>query len=103
MKESTVSKKIRTYCREANIFCFRHNVIKPVIGKSGHVAFAPVAPDDLGAADLIICHQGKFIAVETKGSEGQQRPEQKEWQERCEAAGGRYLLVRSLSEFIAAL
>ena len=65
-----------------------------------------------GVADLILhvpayisspsirhsdCYQS--LAIEMKTKRGSQKPEQKEWQRLFEAAGGKYVIVRSFEDF----
>lgn len=40
------------------------------------------------------------LAIEMKTKTGRQSPEQRQWQRLFEAAGGRYIIVRSYEEFI---
>jgi len=49
-----------------------------------------------GAPDLTVCARGRFVAIETKAPDGVQSPIQKATQQLIEAAGGTYLLVRSV-------
>lgn len=66
-----------------------------------------------GVADLILhvpayitdasvrhsdCYQS--LAIELKTKKGTQRHEQKQWQRLFEAAGGKYVIIRSLDDFI---
>lgn len=66
-----------------------------------------------GVADLIL-HVPSFpgqetdwtfsyisLAIEMKTSKGTQSPEQKTWQRLFEAAGGRYVIIRSYDDFVA--
>ena len=56
-----------------------------------------------GVADLILLKSNRFygaLCVEMKKPGEYQRPAQKEWQKECEAAGNKYVVVRSLEEFI---
>lgn len=56
-----------------------------------------------GVADLLLLlpHQHyHYLAIELKTKTGRQRETQKEWQSVCEAHGGRYVIIRSIEEFI---
>lgn len=56
-----------------------------------------------GVADLILLKSNRFygaLCVEMKKPGEYQRPVQKEWQKECEANGNKYIVVRSLDEFI---
>jgi len=41
------------------------------------------------------------LAIEMKTKTGTQSPEQKQWQRLFEAAGGRYVIIRSYDDFVA--
>lgn len=56
-----------------------------------------------GVADLILLKSNRFygaLCVEMKKPGEYQRLVQKEWQKECEANGNKYIVVRSLDEFI---
>lgn len=56
-----------------------------------------------GVADLILLKSNRFyggLCLELKIEKGKQSPAQKEWQKDAEANGAKYVLVRSLDEFI---
>ena len=56
-----------------------------------------------GVADLILfVPRGGFhaLCIEMKTPKGRQSPHQKEWQRIVEAQGYRYIVVRSVAEFI---
>lgn len=56
-----------------------------------------------GVADLILLKSNRFygaLCVEMKKPGEYQRPVQREWQKECEANGNKYVVVRSLDEFI---
>lgn len=52
----------------------------------------------VGSADLIVCVQGKFVALEVKKPGGRQSEHQKLWATHVERAGGVYAVVRSVQE-----
>ena len=55
-----------------------------------------------GCADVICCHRGRLVAIEFKAARtGRQTQEQKAWQRGLEAAGGIYVLARSVPEALA--
>ena len=68
---------------------------KTKAGKAGKGLFK-AAPK--GTADILGVVCGISIALEVKSEEGEQSPEQREWQALHEAAGGVYAVVRSPSE-----
>ena len=53
-----------------------------------------------GAADIIACLYGIFLAVECKTASGRQSPAQLRYQEAVERAGGMYLVARSTKDVI---
>lgn len=48
-----------------------------------------------GAADILCCYQGLFIAIECKSARGRQSNAQKRYQAAVERAGGIYILARN--------
>ena len=56
-----------------------------------------------GVADLVLLKSNRYyggLAIEMKKPGGYQSPAQKEWQKECEAAGNKYVVCRSLNEFM---
>lgn len=56
-----------------------------------------------GVSDLILLRSNRFygaLAIEMKKPSGYQSPAQKEWQKEVEAMGNKYVVCRSLDEFI---
>ena len=56
-----------------------------------------------GASDLLLLVPSggcPYLCIEMKTPKGRQSPAQKEWQDEVEKAGGRYVLCRSLEEFM---
>jgi len=51
-----------------------------------------------GQADVLGVAAGRFVAIELKAARGRQTPEQRAFQARVEAAGGLYILARSVAE-----
>jgi len=52
-----------------------------------------------GVSDTIFLWRGKALLIEFKTPTGKQSAKQQEWQERAEAQGFRYYIVRSLEDF----
>jgi hypothetical protein len=52
-----------------------------------------------GVADMMYLSDAGLIALEFKTPTGRQSPAQKEWQETIEAAGYRYVIIRTFEEF----
>lgn len=56
-----------------------------------------------GVADLLLLFPNKEnhgLAIEMKTPKGRQQPSQKEWQEAVEWAGYKYVICRSIEDFI---
>ena len=56
-----------------------------------------------GVADLILFHRGKdsgALLIEMKTPTGRQSPEQKRWQLKIQSQGYKYVVCRSLEEFM---
>lgn len=56
-----------------------------------------------GVSDLILMRQNKrygALAIEMKTPTGRQSKEQKDWQKRAEAGGWKYVVCRSLDDFM---
>ncbi len=59
-----------------------------------------------GVADLILFHRGKdsgALLIEMKTPTGRQSPEQKRWQQTMQSHGYKYVVCRSLDDFIRAV
>lgn len=56
-----------------------------------------------GASDMVVVIPGEVVFVETKTKTGYQSPKQKEFQERVEACGHKYYLVRNDTQFWTAI
>lgn len=59
-----------------------------------------------GVSDLILLRNNRFygaLAIEMKKPGGYQSPAQKEWQKEVEAMGNKYVVCRSLDEFMKAI
>lgn len=52
-----------------------------------------------GVADMMYLSNAGLIALEFKTPTGRQSPVQKQWQETIEAAGYRYVIIRTFEEF----
>ena len=57
----------------------------------------------VGSADVIVCYRGRFIGLEFKSEDGRHKDKQRIWQAAVERAGGRYRVVRSVEEAVAAV
>lgn len=72
----------------------------PSCGKTGSRMVHYGTP---GGPDIRLIVSGRFLGLECKAAKGRQSEDQKNWQRWCEAAGGRYVVVRSVEEAVAAV
>jgi hypothetical protein len=56
-----------------------------------------------GVSDLLVCYQGRFIAIEVKRPGGRVSPEQERFLERVRAAGGIGLVAYGVDDVIDGL
>lgn len=54
-----------------------------------------------GISDIIAIRKGRVVFIEVKTPEGNQSPEQREFQRLIELHGGEYIIIRSSDEIIA--
>lgn len=86
MRESRLQSEIITWLRDQGAYVVN-------IYGSGRTA--------KGAPDLLVCHKGRFIAVECKVGSGRLSPAQVIHRERILKAGGVHLTPYTLQQFIA--
>lgn len=56
-----------------------------------------------GVSDLILLvprHDHPCLCIEMKTPKGRQSPAQKEWQQQVESIGGKYIICRSVTDFM---
>ncbi len=95
--EHSIQADILEYLEKAQIMHWRNN--SGTLRKGRHwITYGCV-----GSPDIICVIAGRFVGVEVKDAKKKQEPEQVKFQARLEAAGGRYLLVRSVDELRAGL
>ena len=88
MKESTLTRNIKSALEDEGAVVYKYYG-NPYTGS--------------GIPDLLICHRGRFIALEVKTERGKVS-EQQEWQlKRIDKAGGIARVVRSVDEALDAL
>lgn len=56
-----------------------------------------------GSGDIMGCYRGRAVAIECKASRGRQRKTQQDFQIAWEAAGGLYILAKSLDDVLRGL
>lgn len=59
--------------------------------------------DTSGVADLLICYNGLYVAIECKDDHGMPTPQQLEFIAKVKKSGGRGAVCRSISDMFAVL
>jgi hypothetical protein len=92
-KETYIVHAILDWCGWHNILAWRNQsgAIRPE--KGGYIKMGKP-----GSPDIIAVKEGHFIGIEVKNEIGKQNANQKAFQEELEAAGGTYLLARSIED-----
>lgn len=85
MKESTLVNKIQKYCKDNNIYCVK-------IWGGGY--------QSAGIPDLLLCLDGKFVALETKVGKNKTSALQKWHLEQIEKSGGKTSVPYTYQEAI---
>lgn len=85
-----------SYPEQRGLLFMVHNSPKNRIDGARLKAMGMVA----GVSDLLfLAPDGQVFAIEVKTDSGRQQPVQKQWQEKVEAIGINYVIVRSVDEF----
>lgn len=104
ISELEAEERIQTFCycwyhnefpEYRGLLCYNLNNSKNKIDGARNKAMGI----QKGRSDLVLYWQAKAYHIEMKTPTGEQSPEQIEWQNKVEAQGFEYHLVRSLSEF----
>jgi len=93
--QTAVLKKLQ----EAGVFCWRqgnHPVFDKKLnnGYGGYRAHAGLK----GVPDILCIIDSQFVGIEIKAGKDRMSPDQVLFQKRCERHGGKYLVVRSVSD-----
>ena len=97
MKEAPAQKAILEYLALKKHFCWRNNTGALKTERGHFLRFGTK-----GSPDIMCGIDGGFIGLEVKGSSGRLSPDQIAFKEAIERAGGRYHVVRSIDDAIAA-
>lgn len=98
MLERDIQRQILDYLTLRRIFHYRQNS-GGLESKAGHfVRFGTP-----GAPDIICVIAGQYVGIEVKAPKGKLSPLQEAFGKELEAAGGRYIVARSLEDVIAAV
>ena len=92
-EENSIVKAIQTWLALKRIRAWRVNT-GGVPARGGRFKRNVAA----GFPDLVCCWQGRFVGIECKTATGRQQPSQKLFQQELQAAGGVYILARSLAD-----
>jgi len=99
--ETGIVSLIMDYCDEHGIL-FSHNNPVHLVSRGGKTIFAKVRASEKGKPDLFIFFaKGDVIACEVKSKDGVQSDDQVAWQKRWECLSRRYIVVRSLHDFVS--
>ena len=95
--EHNIQNAIRIWCGEHDYLCFRCNVGR-VLTADGKIFDTGLPP---GFSDLLVLgNHGDIYFVECKSSTGRQREDQKNFERIISMRGFKYLLVRSVDDFV---
>ncbi len=92
-KESEIQKAILEYLKLKGYFCWRNNSGAFKTERGGFYRMGIK-----GAPDIFLIKEGRFIGLEVKTRLGTLSEAQEAFKVALEAAGGTYLIVRSLDD-----
>ena len=101
IKESAIQRTILDGLLWKGYMAWRNNVA-PIPIRRGReiVGMRRVDPHIVGMADILCVMKpsGRLLGIEVKTAKGKVTDKQKDWGERLEASGGKYLVARSWDE-----
>ena len=95
MKESQTQRAILDYLAHKKRFCWRNN---SGAFKTDRGGFYRVGTP--GSPDIICVIEGQFVGIEVKDEKGKLNHNQVAFKEQLEAAGGKYVVARSVDDVI---
>lgn len=95
MKESDVQRAILEWLAWKKIFHYRNNSGGFKDANNHFYRFGA-----LGSPDIVCVVDGQYVGIEVKAPQGRQSEHQKDFQQRLEAVGGRYILAHDLDDVI---
>jgi len=103
-KETDIQAAILDYLRLRGHFCFRvNNIPATFIDRHGARQFRKMPTYGMkGIPDIVLIHRGRFFGIECKTATGKVSPDQAEFGRKCVAAGGEYIIARSIDDVAAA-
>src|SRR5437016_850306 len=99
-KETDIQAAILDYLRLRGHFCFRlNNIPATFIDRHGARQFRKLSTYGMkGIPDIVLIHEGRFYGIEVKTPAGKLSADQAEFARKCVAAGGEYVLARSIDD-----
>ena len=94
LSEKHIQRACLNWLLRNGIFAWRNGSTGLFDREKGFYRTAPKR----GAPDIIAIRNGRFIGIEVKSAKGKLRPEQEAFKVNVEAAGGVYMVVRSLED-----
>ncbi len=96
VSESAIQRSILDNLLYRGILAWRQQSIPtPIRRGRSIVGLRRADPHTVGIPDIACIVRGQYFGIEVKTETGRQRPEQKEWQQKLQAAGATYVLARS--------
>jgi len=92
----------RSHLTLRGIFHYRNNSGAFVFPETATTSRRFFKAGALGSPDIVCVVKGQYVGIEVKGTKGKQSDNQKEFQRRLEAVGGRYILAFSLDDVVNA-
>lgn len=96
--EKATQKAILQYLEYKKIFFYRNNsgaMVIPTKTGSRFLRFGAT-----GSPDIVCVIGGQYVGIEVKDIKGKLSEGQKDFKERLEKAGGKYILARSLEDVL---
>lgn len=102
--EGLIQTGILEYLTIRGIFAWRAQATPIPIRRGNQIVGLRKVPENLkGMPDIMVLHKGVFIGIEVKRDDGKQSKEQKVWEAQIIAAGGRYIIARTILDAVAAM
>ena len=103
-KETEIQAAILDYLRLRGHFCWRvNNTPATFIDRHGARQFRAMSTYALkGVPDIVLIRDGRFYGIECKTQAGKLSVEQAEFARKCVAAGGEYIVARSIDDVASA-
>lgn len=106
MSEQTIQQQIRLQCSRGPVRLYRNNcgVLRDQRGVPVRYGLQPGSSDLIGWRTVTITPEmvgqqvAVFTSIEVKGATGRLRPEQRQWMEAVQAAGGIAGVARSVED-----